>query len=304
MEFALAAGYTPGANYFKSISNGVSFVEKPTLTIPSTSCNEGGVNADNGSGNPSNPTFPIVVAESNSYTFAMEDLWPNLGDYDMNDFVFSLKNIKKTINAENKVLRLEFDVVPRGAGSTKKLAAAVQFDNIQRSNISVNSTNSVAKIESDLTLANIRLFDDVHGLFGKSNPVIINTYERFAPVNTQTYTFTFDFATPVSASDVIVSALNFYVIVGDADVANRKEIHLAGYKPTTKVTRETNNYKDTNNMIWALMLPTADFKYPTESTRIFNAYGAFNSWAASAGRVDADWYLKPSATEGLVYTKY
>ena len=304
MEFALAANQTPGSDYFKGISNGVSFVEKPTVSIPATTCNNGGVNADTGNKVPSNPTFPMEIDESNSYTFAMEDLWPNLGDYDMNDFVFSIKNIKKTINEENKVLKLQFDVLPRAAGSTKKLAAAVQFDNLQSSNISVSSTDSKAKVETDILIANIRLFDDVHSLFDKSNPVIVNTYEKIQAIQTKSYTITVEFKSPVSNSDVIVSALNFYMIVGETNTSNRKEIHLAGYKPTAKVLRATNNYKDSNNMVWAIMLPTAEFKYPTEKTHIYKAYSLFNSWAASGGRVDADWYLKPNNTGGLIYTKY
>jgi LruC domain-containing protein len=304
MEFVLEAGNTPGGNYFKSISSGVSFVEKPTITVAATTCNDGGINADNGSGKPKSPPMPLEVIENNSYTFAMEDLWPNLGDYDMNDFVFTLKNIKKLINSDNKVIKLQFDITARAAGSTKKIAAAVQFDNIAKSNVTLSSTSDIGSIDPNINLANVRLFSDVHSLFGKQSPVVVNTIEKIAPIQTQTYTYTINFNTAVESKEVIISAMNFYVIVGDANVVNRNEIHLAGFAPTTMQTKETNNYKDSNNMIWALMLPTSDFKFPTEKTKIYDAYPSFNSWASSAGKTDTDWYLKPSISSGLVYTKY
>jgi LruC domain-containing protein len=107
----------------------------------------------------------------------------------------------------------------------------------------------------------------------------------------------------VDAANVTVDKLNFYVIVGDVESADRKEIHLAGYAPSTKVKKNVNNYKDSNNMVWAIMIPTGDFKYPTESTKIFDAYPKFNTWAESAGAIDSDWYLHPINNTAKVYSK-
>lgn len=303
MEFALAAGQAPGSNYFKSISTAASFVEKPTVSIASTSCNDGGVNADNGTGVPEGPTFPLEVSEQNSYTFAMEDLWPNLGDYDMNDFVFSMTNIKKMITSDNKVLSLKFDLKPLASGSKKKLSAALQFDNIAENNVTVSSTNSIAQKETGHSKANITLFPTVHSLFGRSAPEITNTYMHIDKVATQTYSFAVNFGSAVSSSDVIVSALNFYVIVGDNVDANRSEVHLAGFNATDKGIAHPTGYKDTNNMVWAIMIPVVDFKYPTEKTKIYSGYKQFSSWASSGGQTNADWYLQPTLTGGLVYSK-
>ena len=303
MEYVLPATETPGAYYYLAINSGVSFVENATVNIAASDCNNGGINADNGSGNPENPVFPMVIAEDNEYTFAMEDLWPNLGDYDMNDFVFKIYNITKTINAQNEVISMSFDIRPLAAGSTKKIAAALQFDNILSDGITLSSTNSIGSVEAGQTQANVMLFPDVHALFGKSSPAITNTYANVAKVATSDYTFNVGFKTPVSASDVIISKMNFYVIVGDVNSNDRKEVHLAGFNPSSKVQKETNNYKDSNNMVWAIMLPVGDFKYPTESTKIYNAYPKFNTWAASAGEVDNNWYLYPSQSNSLIYNK-
>ena len=301
LEYSLASGETPNSNYYLSIGSNVSIVEIPTVSISGNDCNNGGVNADNGSGSPESPEFPMLVTENNEYTFAMEDLWPNLGDYDMNDFVFTIHNITKTINSENKVLEMSFDILPRAAGSTKELSAVLQFDNISSGELSLSSTGSIGSIENGQTEANILLFPSVHSLFGKSSPVVINTFSNANKVETQNYTFTVSFANPVSNEDVIISKMNFYIIVGDASGNDRNEVHLAGFKPSSKVQKETNNYKDSNNMVWAIMLPVGDFKYPTESVKIYEAYPQFKVWAASAGTTDTDWYLYP--TTGLVYLK-
>ncbi len=54
-------------------------------------------------------------------------------------------------------------------------------------------------------------------------------------------------------------------------------------------------------MVWAIMLPVMDFKYPTESIKISEAYSKLKTWAASAGTVDRDWYLYPNKES--VYSK-
>lgn len=302
-EYVLPASETAGVNFYKAIDGGVSFVESPTVTIAGTDCNNGGITPGNGSGNPEDVHFPMEIAEDNQYTFTMEDLWPNLGDYDMNDFVFRMTDIKKTINSQNQVLSMSFKITPLAAGSTLRLQSALQFDKIQKSNISFVSDYPESKTDNDLAKANIVMFPDVHALFGKSTPAIVNTYPQVAKVATKSYNFTIAFTNPVEASDVVVSALNFYMVVGDASAANRKEIHLAGFSPTTKVTAQTNGYIDSNNMIWALMLPTGNFKYPTESTKIYNAYPAFKQWAASGGKSNTNWYLTANGVSDLMYSK-
>lgn len=303
LEYSLDLGNTPGSNYYNGISAGVSFVEIPTLIIASTDCNGGGINTSPSPVTPTDPTFPIVVKEDNQYTFAMEDLWPRMGDYDMNDIVFKIHNIQKTMNAQNGIMAMSFDITPLAAGSTLKLGAALQFDQIETSNISLKSTNEESYLESNQVNANLILFPDVHKLFGKSTPSITNTYAKAGNTIAQTITYTVSFSTPVSPDKVIIDNMNFYSIVGEINSTDRHEIHLAGFSPSSKVQKATNSYKDENNMVWGIMMPVGNFKYPTESTKISDAYPQFKTWATSKSTEAKDWYLKPSATSGLVYTK-
>ena len=181
--------------------------------------------------------------------------------------------------------------------------AALQFDNIAANNVTVSSTDNKARMEAGHSLANAILFENVHSLFGRSSQVITNTHGHLARIASKDYNFRFDFAQAVEAEKVIISALNFYVIVGEINSNNRNEVHLAGFAPTVKVSKATNNYKDSNNMVWALMLPVADFVYPTETTKIYDAYPQFSNWAAAGGKSNTNWYLFPSNNTNLLYNK-
>lgn len=303
IQVAIPLSEYPTGNYFKAVANGVEMVNTPTLTIAANSCNNSGVNADNGNGNPTNPTFPMTVNENNEYTFAMEDMWPYLGDYDVNDFVFKVHGISKTLSAQNLVSSMQFSITPLGAGSTKQMSAALQFDDLAAESVSVSSTNNIASVEAGHQKSNIILFPTVHTLFGKSSPVITNTYNHVAKVATLTYTFTITFSNAVAQDKLTIDRLNFYMIVGETNSNNRNEVHLAGYSPSSKVQKATNNYKDENNMMWAIMLPVGSFKYPTEKTKIYDAYPKFNTWVSSMAQSNRDWYLQPTADQSKTYSK-
>lgn len=303
MQVVIPAGEFPTANFFKAMSNGVEMVNAPTLTIAASSCNGSGINEDDGDNNPSNPDFPMVVNENNEYTFAMEDMWPYLGDYDVNDFVFKVHNISKTLSSQNLVSSMQFSITPLGAGSIRQMSAALQFDDLAAESVSVSSTSNIASVETGHEKSNIILFPTVHTLFGKSSPVITNTYNQVAKVPTTTYTFTVNFSSAVAQDKLNIDRLNFYMIVGESNSNNRNEVHLAGFSPSSKVQKPTNNYKDENNMMWAIMLPVGNFKYPTEKTKIYDAYPKFNTWVSSMAQNDKDWYLKPSSDQSRTYNK-
>ena len=303
MQVAYDNGQSPKDAYYSSKSSGVTFVSKPTIAIPGDNCNNGGVTPDPGTGTPTNPTFPIKIEEGTSYTFAMEDRWPILGDYDMNDLVFVVSEIVKNTNDQNMVGSMSFKVTPIAAGASLKSSAALQFDDIASGGISMTSTNSVGSIESGQSKANILLLPSINSLFGKSAPEIINTNLSQPKLAASAYTYTVSFTSPVSLDKVNINKLNFYMIVGGTESVNRTEIHLAGFTPSSKVKSVTNGYKDSNNMIWGIMLPIGNFKYPVESVKIEDAYPQFKSWATSAGANDKTWYLAPTTESGKVYTK-
>ena len=298
IEAAIAPSYDSRLLY-KTTGN-VKLTKSPQTAIAETSCNGSGATEDPGTGTPTNPSFPIKVETGNEYTFAMEDNWPALGDYDMNDFVFTIENISYTKGNDNRIVAMSFEVTPVAAGATNRLALGVQFDKIASGSMSlVSSTNGIGTKENGQEKANLILFPDVYSTFGVSSPGITNTNPSQTKYASKSYQFEVAFNNSVSESDINISNLNFYLIVGQNNDVNRKEVHLAGYKPTSKVKSNPLDYTDYNNMVWGLLIPSADFKYPIEAVKIQDAYPNFLNWAKSGGSNNANWYLSPQS--GKVY---
>lgn len=301
IEAAITPAYDSRLLYNSSGGN-VKLTKEPQTAIAETACNGSGATEDPGTGTPTNPSFPIKVETGNEYTFAMEDNWPALGDYDMNDFVFTIENISYTKGNDNRIVAMSFEITPVAAGATNRLALGVQFDKIASGSMSlVSSTNGIGTKENGQEKANLILFPDVYSTFGVSSPGITNTDPSKTKYASKSYKFEVAFNNSVSESDINISNLNFYLIIGQNNDVNRKEVHLAGYKPTSKVKSDPLDYTDYNNMVWGLLIPTADFKYPIETIKIQDAYPNFLNWAKSGGSNNANWYLSPQS--GKVYNK-
>ena len=300
IEAAITPAYDSRLLY-KTTGN-VKLTKSPQAAIAETSCNGSGATEDPGTGTPTNPSFPIKVETGNEYTFAMEDNWPALGDYDMNDFVFTIDKISYSKGNNNKLATFSFEITPVAAGASYRLALGVQFDKIASGSLSlVSSSSDIATKESGQEKANLILLPDVYRAFGLSSPGITNTYVSKPKYTANTYKYEVSFNNSVSESDINISNLNFYLIVGQINDVNRKEIHLAGYKPTSRVKSDPLDYTDYNNMVWGLLIPTADFKYPIETVKIQDAYPNFLNWAKSGGANNPNWYLSPQS--GKVYDK-
>lgn len=300
LDVAISPSYD--ANLLNNVAETVKLSKEPQTAIAETACNGSGATEDPGTGTPTNPSFPIKVETGNEYTFAMEDNWPALGDYDMNDFVFTIDKISYKKGNNNKLATLSFEITPVAAGATNRLALGVQFDKIASGSLSlVSSTDGIGTKENGQEKANLILFPDVYSTFGISSPGITNTDPSKTKYASKSYQFEVAFNNSVSESDINISNLNFYLIIGQNNDVNRKEVHLAGYKPTSKVKSDPLDYTDYNNMVWGLLIPTADFKYPIEALKIQDAYPNFLNWAKSGGSNNANWYLSPQS--GKVYNK-
>jgi len=302
-----------------------------TTNIASTGCNEGGnvlvpIHVDP----PTNPNFPIVVNLTTNYSFLMEDNWPWLGDYDLNDLVVDL-NISYLQDQNNKALSMTVVYKLRAAGASKRIAAGFQLDNILPSQITsvsykepvlTGNVFSVQKggLEVGQTKAVIPLFDDAHLLLNPvtgATPSLLNTI-----IGGEYYTPVFDtikivFASPIDPADISIANLNFFIVT-DAPLANasstmRSEVHLAGFKPTDKAdpamllggvnyTQGGSNYRTKENMMWGLLIPTS-FQYAAEWKDITTVYPQFTQWCTSGGVDNSFWYEYPTDKSGYVFAK-
>ena len=297
-----------------TMSEDVEWTEegKNTISIPSSECNEG-YNQGTQTKPESDP-FPIIVEDKKEYSYLFEDQWPLYGDYDMNDLVLTIK--KREISKNNKgvkefKLRLELKAV----GATKNIGAAIMFDDvlassitkpveIEEKNLLTNFNLTNMNIEKDQVNAVIPLFSDAHMALGRNIHQPINTISgnENNTKNTKEISFTIKFDTPLDPEAFNINKLNVFIIVDGNKANNRREIHIAGYRPTQLAETSSfggNNdgssvsaeryYVSKENLAWGIMVPT-NFKWPLEYTNIKDAYSGFEEWVTSGGQGNKNWW--------------
>lgn len=287
-----AAPYTIGSE--------VQFVRKgeSTVNIPSTDCNAGG-NVITPS-TPTPTTYPVDVTLGDTYTYAFEDSYPKIGDYDMNDLVLDV-NLGYTLSASNKASKLNIKAKVRAIGATRRLAAAIQLDGILHGNVtSVTATGTYFKggvfsitngLENGQNYAVLPITDDAHGLFGSDAAQFINTKTDKAYLPAKEIVFSITFNNPIDISSIsLIDMLNIFIINGGYTASNRQEVHLRNYSPTAKSTDLSagGNYSS-SDFVYAIRTPKS-VKYPIEWTQISSAYPRFKTWVSSNGATNPNWY--------------
>ncbi|WP_158561288.1 LruC domain-containing protein [Emticicia sp. C21] len=280
--------------------------DKSTVVIAGTTCNAGG-NNDKGAG--TTPTDQ-TVSEINlgTFSYAFEDNWPELGDYDMNDVVVDM-NIVKYQNTSNKTTKVILKGSLISVGASKRNSIAVQLDGIPTGSVKsvtysrINLVGNNLKlgsngVESGQTNAVVTIVDDAHKAFGVSDTPFISTQNggSHKPVDV---VITIEFTTPLD--NFTYQTLNMFIINNTENSTGRSEVHMVGYAATDKIDKRlienmtgsklsSDPFKSVNNEPWALSTPIS-FSYPLEGKNVKESYTKFESWAVSGGIKDTDWYL-------------
>jgi LruC domain-containing protein len=242
-------------------------------------------------------------------TFAFEDNWPEMGDYDFNDLVVDYQ-FKHVMNASNKVVSMEpkFVVRAAGAGYRNGFGFALNLLPQDVSNASGAVLNSgIIKTnpngtESNQSKAVFVVSDNVHDLFSTGG--FINTQITDAFFEPVAVTLDIQLSSPKTLNELGSVPYNPFIIISQ----NRgREAHLPGYAPTDLVdesffgTADDNSnkatgsyYKSKTSLPWAIHLPES-FAYPMEKADIRDAHLRFKDWASSFGYSYMDWYRDQSS---------
>lgn len=232
-------------------------------------------------------------------TISFEDLYPNAGDADLNDYVVQFYN-EEDLNAQGQIVEVRgaYQHVARGAGYRHKLN--LLFPNTV--NISYESTitdaagvpNNTGITKFTPTAAQL---DAGLTILGNSGNTIssqnVELNQTYAPGHVAKVSVIFN--TPVARSVIGSAPYNVYLQVIDTS----KNIFFPGryFDADGK-----DLYMDSNGFPWAIMVPGV-WAWPLERQDIRNAsvtgYSRFNSWATSKGVNDKDWYT--TVTSGKVY---
>jgi LruC domain-containing protein len=255
--------------------------------------------------NDATKAFDIFSPGENVYgSLAFEDMWPDKGDYDMNDLVVDY-NFQMVTNTSNAVVECRATMKVKALGAAYKNGFGIEFPispslirsvtgtNLHSGNITLNANGT----EAGQSKSVIILFANSQELFDQ--PTIVNTQKNQTYKEPYTITFTIQFDQPVKMADLGYAPFNPFLFVnGDRSM----EVHLADFEPTDKANESMLGthadssdpvrgrfYKSGNNLPWAINLPVP-FDYPYESQPINKTHLKFSEWAQSGGGNFKDWY--------------
>jgi len=252
---------------------------------------------------PTDPTRAYNVYYPNAATYAtvaFEDLWPNQGDYDMNDVVVNYQ-YKGVLNANNKMVDLTAKYKLRAAGGVFKNAFSVELP-FNKSQIS--GIYGGLGLDAAANKAIIKVF---------ANSIAIipafNTFKGQTSSVTDTITISMNFNTP---QNITLGSFNPFIWVDEPGKGRGHEIHLPDYTPTELVNMATfgteidnsipansRYYKTILNLPFAINIPET-FDYPAEKESIILSHLKFAAWAQSGGVQYQDWYKNLSGYRNAV----
>lgn len=286
-----------------------------------------------GSGNTPNPGTEIQKDPMN-YTYAFEDYFPLVGDYDFNDVVLDVAMYYKRdgddSNPKNKVKSVNIDVTLVATGATKELGAGLRIIGIHPADISEIKCKGNADERFYQTFAGSffmsgygtteRWFDDEQGIiipiFGNAHkafqglnitarPMINTQYAGGNSINNlKQYTYEIEIVLKdqsQSTPKISKKNLDFFIGYRYKSMKERMEVHLYEFwnqGPTKGGTIQRENLDLAGNNTWAICVP--NFRYPKENINISistdPSKGAYPGFLNWVkGDKDYDnWYLFPN----------
>lgn len=229
--------------------------------------------------------------------YAFEDLWPNRGDYDMNDAVVEAKN-EVHFDTKGKVTKQVFylttyqNYVELTSGLALRLNTKANPSSIVMKKIAPNQTEAAA--------AN----------FTKEGNVYYLTDDIKGEIGT-TYIFELSYSSAQQSSNL--ASVQPFIYRTEAD-GKLWEVHIPFEAPTAKMNTAYFGTQDDASVPSEGKYFVREGSYPfafylagvkaesflntilqrsNESKRIDSFYPGFIQWSASNGELNADWYLNP-----------
>ncbi|MCD8031631.1 MAG: LruC domain-containing protein [Bacteroides sp.] len=270
-----------------------------------------------GDGGDPDPVDPQVL----SYSYAFEDLYPEMGDYDFNDIVLDIATTYNRAN-NNAIESVEIEITLATVGATKQIGAGLRLMGVAQSDIAsitfVDPNNMRSTLSGSLfdastyesgttSAAVIPLFGDAHKVYNDQydyqRRLILNTAAANA-ITPYTMKIVLVMADQ-SKTNPMISMENMDFFIGFAGALNKRtEVHL--FEWIANATPNGEVYADGaaevaigGRYTWAVCVPGI-FTYPKEGVTITEAYPDFTGWAANR-TTNQEWYTNPE--QDLVYTR-
>ncbi|AOP35054.1 LruC domain-containing protein [Leptospira tipperaryensis] len=273
-----------------SISRKITVIIKGNNVLLPDSDGDGIVDRDDTYPNDPTRASTFRYPAEGYYTISYEDLFPNQGDADFNDYNVRVV-FEEDWNAKGQVsrIRAKYTHVAKGAGYNHTLHLTIP-------GVTASSYSLTRYAYDGTTVENNFSGNDTAiqtlEILPKSNTTIPSS-------NTSRSNTTFKIGKSAALEVVLQNAIN-RVTLGAAPydtfikvINTNQEIHF----PRRYFDSNGKDlYLDSTGFPWALLV-TGNFLWPYESTDIRKSYPSFQSWYESMGNLNADWYLTPVTSE-------
>lgn len=240
-------------------------------------------------------------------TLLFEDMYPQKGDYDMNDFVagYYIAPYYSVGNKETFYEGTDLQLQIRAIGGSNPYRLCVELSSLLTEDI-VDATGTYYTVTSsnpDIELELLSSGDQpvvfaINGTNSLKEGNFFNTEEASSTsMPIVTLSIKRDLKDNVDATSrfiALTSSENYNFFL--QNTSNKQEIHLKGYNVTSMATNNDHLFATADNFVWGIKVPTL-IAHPIERTDISQAYPRFASWVTSGGTADTDWYTSCNSSK-------
>ena len=232
----------------------------------------------------------INTKNSNEYgllsingTLMFEDMYPQLGDYDFNDFVarYNLRILYKYSRGKYYAHKMCISVQIRAVGGIYKYEPYIRLTKVKADNIIIETTEK-----------NVKSIKGPNGeaIISYKSPTPPSGYKYY---NTEKNEMTkpdkfkeiwITLKNPIEYEDVMDKNYNIDMYIAKEN--HKQEIHLKGYEP---VYDQHQDYADKNNFVWGIRT-WGIFDHAIEGKNFLKAYPQFKGWVTSGGKEYKGWW--------------
>ena len=232
----------------------------------------------------------INTKNSNEYgllsingTLMFEDMYPQLGDYDFNDFVarYNLRILYKYSRGKYYAHKMCISVQIRAVGGIYKYEPYIRLTKVKADNIIIETTEK-----------NVKSIKGPNGeaIISYKSPTPPSGYKYY---NTEKNEMTkpdkfkeiwITLKSPIEYEDVMDKNYNIDMYIAKEN--HKQEIHLKGYEP---VYDQHQDYADKNNFVWGIRT-WGIFDHAIEGKNFLKAYPQFKGWVTSGGKEYKRWW--------------
>lgn len=270
-------------------------------------------------------TYPSGSAYT---TFAYEDQFPQMGDYDMNDVLMNVKFTEFSLN--NQVIQLNIQGQIAALGGTYRSGFAIRLPGVDPSAVKTDSAKlyiggelqAVDIVESGTTDTVLIVHENLWSITESGEEDGCNMFRTEIGCGTSyrpSWQLIIPFSTPVDSAQMpelpydpfIFATPGYYhgetgLQVSGGFPGRGLEVHLKNKTPTSKFNYAYIGKKDdatntsagtyfhtSNGLPWAIELPM-DWKHPIETISILDTYPKFADFSQDpSGLTEQSWYLTP-----------